>query len=66
MKRVKVTTITAPNGTIFESLRIEHEKGIVGNVCCGPDSLGYYAVSFPSVPDGKCLDVHRSMITPVR
>ena len=66
MKRIKVTSLTGPYGTIFESLRIERERGIVGQVFDGPDELGYYMAFFPSVPDGKGLEVHRSMITFVR
>ena len=66
MKRVKVTSLTAPHGRTFESLRIEHERGIVGTVVSGPCELGYYAVQFPSVPDGRTMDAHRTMLTPVR
>jgi hypothetical protein len=64
MKRVKVTSLTAPHGRTFDSLRIEHDKGIVGHVQSGPCELGYYKVLFPSVE--KPLEVHRTMLTEVR
>jgi hypothetical protein len=66
MKRVIVSSLTAPHGTIMESLRIEHERRIVGTIKSGPDTIGFYGVSFPTVSDGASLDVHRSMLTPVR
>jgi hypothetical protein len=66
MKRVIVTSLTAPHGTIYESLRIEHERRIVGNVVEGPCALGYYRVKFPTVEDGQSMDIHRSMIAPAR
>jgi len=50
----------------MESLRIEHERRIVGTIKSGPDTIGFYGVSFPTVSDGASLDVHRSMLTPVR
>jgi hypothetical protein len=66
MKKVIVSSLTAPHGTIMESLRIEHDRRIVGTVKSGPDALGFYGVSFPTVPDGASLDVHRCMLMPVR
>lgn len=66
MKRVRITSIVAPYGTVFESLRREYERRIVGRVVAGPDACGYYKVQFPSVPDGNTMEVHRSMLTSVR
>jgi hypothetical protein len=66
MKKVIVSSLTAPHGTIMESLRIEHERRIVGRVTSGPCPLGWYEVEFPTVANMKPLDVHRDMLTPVR
>jgi hypothetical protein len=66
MKKVIVSSLIAPHGTIYESLRIEHERRIVGNAVEGPCALGYYRVKFPTVEDGQSMDIHRSMLIPVR
>lgn len=66
MKRVRVTSLTAPHGKEFESLRIEMERRVVGTIQSGPCALGYYAVRFPTVADGRTLDVHVNMIEFVR
>jgi hypothetical protein len=65
-QRVRITTIKAPRGRVMESLRQEFEARTVGTVEMGPDEAEWYAVQFPTVADRDRLNVHRSMLEPVR
>lgn len=59
--KVKIATLVTDRGTVLESVRHEHERGIVGRITNGPDVMGWYCVDFPSVPHaslqvaGECL-----------
>jgi len=66
IQRIKITSLVAPHGRTFETLRVEYEKGIICTVESGPDETGYYLVNTPTQLDGKALNVHRSMIEPTR
>ena len=63
-QRIRITSIAAPQGRVFDSLRLEYDKGIVGVVDARVEPEGWYAVQFPS--SLQPLQVHRSMMEPVR
>lgn len=55
--RVIVSRLESERGVVYESVRNEYEKGIVGVVKRGVDVIGNVEVLFPSVLDGKYMDL---------
>lgn len=55
--RVIVARLESERGVVYESVRNEYEKGVVGVVKRGVDVIGNVEVLFPSVSDGKYMDL---------
>lgn len=64
--KVVLSSITAPHGTVYESLRPEFEARSIGRVERECDEADFVGVKFPDVE--APLDVHVSMLSlaPVR
>lgn len=61
--QVRIASLVAPHGTVFESLRDLHENREVGTIKQGPDGAGYCVIEFPSVGEDGRLNAHVSMLS---